>query len=187
MKQQTSIGTNTAKILHWDRLSPECDDKAIAHHIDSKTVIYDLELPRRPKAPTSQKSQPSASYVPVLLSPWEKPSPSDSLLLCFGALALSQATGTLPDSGILIYGDGPRHRNVNIGNHLTRTRQTIEAISSLRRGREPPPLILNRHCAVCDFQPRCRNLAIQRDEFESAQCNDYLRSGQSTLRREWSR
>ena len=165
LKRQTSIGASTANILHWDRLSPEREHKAISYHIDSDTVIYDLELPPpRPKAPTSQKSQPSASYVPVLLSPWEKPSPFDSLLLCFGALALSQATGTLPDSGILIYGDGPRHRNVKIGDHLTRTRQTIEAIRLFRRGREPPPLILNRHCAVCDFQPRCRNLAIERDE-----------------------
>ena len=65
---------------------------------------------------------------------------------------------------ILIYGDGPRRRNVKVGNHLTQTRQTIEAIRTLRRGREPPPLVLNRHCAICDFQQRCRNLAIERDE-----------------------
>jgi predicted RecB family nuclease len=83
---------------------------------------------------------------------------------CFGALALSHATGILPDSGILIYGERPRRRNVKVGDYLTRTRQTIEAIRTLRRGREPPPLILNRHCAICDFQQRCRNFAIERDE-----------------------
>ena len=47
-------------------------------------------------------------------------------------------------------------------------------------GREPPPLVLNRHCAVCDFQPRCRGLAIERDDLsllsamtgkERAKCN----------------
>lgn len=163
--QHTSIGASAEELLHWDQLPREQDNKAISHHIDCDTVTYDLELPpHRPKALTSQKSSTSASYVPVLLSPWEKLSPSDSLLVCFGALALSQATGILPDAGLLIYGAGPRRRNVKIGDHLTQTRQTIEAIRTLRRGREPPPLILNRHCAICDFQQRCRDLAIERDE-----------------------
>ena len=41
---------------------------------------------------------------------------------------------------------------------------SIEAISASRSSREPPPLVLNRHCAVCDFQPRCRALAIEHDD-----------------------
>jgi predicted RecB family nuclease len=102
------------------------------------------------------------------------------LLLCFGALALSQATGILADTGTLIYGDGHRHRTVRIGDHVARTRQTIDAIGATCRSREPPPLILNRHCAVCDFQSKCRGLAIERDDLslltamtgkERAKCN----------------
>ena len=186
LKRQTSVGASTENVLHWDQLSPEREHKAISYHIDCDTVIYDLELrPPRPKASTSQKSRPSASYVPVLLSPWEKPSPSDCLLVCFGALALSQATGTLPESGILIYGDGPRRRNVKVGDHLSRTRQTIEAIRLFRRGRETPPLILNRHCAICDFQPRCRNLAIELDELSLLSA--MTSQGADKIRREGSR
>lgn len=165
VKQPPSIVAKAAIVLHWDQLSPGRDDKDNSHLIDCDTVVYDLESSqRRPKVLTSQKSPTSASYVPVLLSPWEKPSPSDSLLVCFGALALSQAIGILPGSGIVIYGDGARHRTVKVGNHLSRVRQTIEEIRTLRHGGEPPPLVLNRHCAICDFQQRCRSLAIERDE-----------------------
>jgi hypothetical protein len=52
-----------------------------------------------------------------------------------------------------------------------------------------PPLILNRHCAVCDFQSRCRGIAIERDDLslltgmsvkERAKCNA---NGISTIAR----
>ena len=98
-----------------------------------------------------------------MFSPWDKPDVSDSLLVCFGALALSQVTGILPDAGTVIYGEGHRRKTVKIGDHAVRTRQTIDAIVATCNSREPPPLVLNRHCAVCDFQPRCRGLAIERD------------------------
>ncbi len=81
-----------------------------------------------------------------MLSPWDKLDASDSLMVCFGALALSQATGTLADTGALIYGEGQRQKIVKIGDHVVRTRQIIEAIEATYR--EAPPLVLNRHCAV---------------------------------------
>ncbi len=83
--------------------------------------------------------------------------------MCFGALALSQVTGILADTGTVIYGEGHRRKTVKIGDHAARTRQTIDAIVATCNSREPPPLVLNRHCAVCDFQQRCRGLAIERD------------------------
>ena len=98
-----------------------------------------------------------------MFSPWDKPDVSDSLLVCFGALALSQVTGILADTGTVIYGEGHRRKTVKIGDHTVRTRQIIDAIVATCNSREPPPLVLNRHCAVCDFQQRCRGLAIERD------------------------
>ena len=100
--------------------------------------------------------------------------------MCFGALALSQATGILADTGTVIYGEGHHRKTVKIGDHALRTRQTIDAIRVICHSPEPPPLVLNRHCAVCDFQPRCRDLAIGRDDLslltamtgkERAKCN----------------
>jgi predicted RecB family nuclease len=77
---------------------------------------------------------------------------------------LFQATRILAETGTLIYGDGYRHKTVRIGDFVARTRQIIDSIRAIDRTQEPPPLVLNRHCAVCDFQPRCRGVAIDRDD-----------------------
>src|SRR5262249_33915420 len=66
--------------------------------------------------------------------------------------------------GILIYGNGYRRRTVRVGNYVARTRKIIDAIGANLRDREPPPPVLNRHCVVCDFQVRCRDLAIEHDD-----------------------
>jgi hypothetical protein len=134
----------------------------MTHHVDCETAVYDFALPQhRPGGHQLRESSPSGTFVPVLFLPWDKPDLSDSLLVCFVALALSQATGILADTGTPVSGHSYRRRTVKIADHIARTRQTIDAIGATCRSREPPPLILNKHCAVCDFQPRCRGLAIE--------------------------
>jgi predicted RecB family nuclease len=163
-KRQRCAGAEVAEPLDFrqERRSP--DSEAIAPHVDCETAVYDFALPpHRPGGRQSEKSSRS-DFLPVLFLPWDKPDISDKLLLCFGALALSQGAGIMPDTGTLIYGDGHRHRTVKIGDHLVRTRQIIDTIGAKCCGRNSPPLVLNRHCAVCDFHSRCRGLAIERDD-----------------------
>src|SRR5216684_2038679 len=74
-----------------------------------------------------------------------------------------------------------RHRKtVKIKDHVLRAYQTIDAIGATCSSQEPLPPVLNKHCAVCDFQPRCRGLAVERDDLsllnamtskERAKCN----------------
>jgi predicted RecB family nuclease len=180
-KQQLHTGAKATELLQFGQLWCSLDYGTVTHYVDCDTVVYDFALPQdRNAGPRPQKSSAFENFVPVPFLPWDKPDPSDSLLVCFGALALSQATGILADTGTLIYGDGYRHRAVRIRDHVVRTRQTIDAIRDTRSSREPPPLVLNRHCAVCDFQPRCRALAIEHDDLslltamtgkERAKCN----------------
>jgi len=64
--------------------------------------------------------------IPALLSPscihpGTNRNHPDSLLLCFGALAVSQAIGVLPETGRLIYGEGHRHKTVKIRDHTVRS------------------------------------------------------------------
>ena len=175
------IGAEVAELLDFKELWRSLDHDAITHHVDCDTAVYDFAPPpHRPGARQPQELSPSGTFVPILFLPWDKPDLSDSLLVCFGALALSQATGVLADTGTLIYGEGYRRKTVRIGDHVVRTRQTIDAIAATCHSRKPPPLVLNRHCAVCDFQPRCRGLAIERDDLsllsamtgkERAKCN----------------
>ncbi len=121
-------------------------------------------LPSREPEGRPYQELRSGTLVPVSLSPWNKPDSSDNLLVCFGALALSQVTGNLAEVGTLIYGEEHRRKTVKIGDQIAQTQQAIGAIEATCYGREPPPLVLNRHCAVCDFQARCRHLAIERDD-----------------------
>src|SRR5215469_8300866 len=161
-KRQLQAGTKKVELLAFGQLWCSLDDGTATQYVDCDTVVYDLAVPQDRNAP--QKSSAFGDFVPVLFSPWDKPDPSDSLLVCFGALALSQATGILADTGTVIYGEGYRRKTLKIENHVARTREIIEAIGATCRGREPPPLVLNRHCAVCDFQPRCHGLAVERDD-----------------------
>ncbi|MGC1891971.1 MAG: IS66 family transposase [Stellaceae bacterium] len=164
-KRRLHVGAEEAEPLEFGQLWRSPDYATITHDVDCETAVYDFALPpHRPGSRQPQKSKPSRTFVPVLLLPRDKLDVSDSLMVCFGALALSQATGILADTGTLIYGEGHRRKTLKIGKHVAQTRQIIEAIAATCRGREPPPLVLNRHCAVCDFQPRCRGLAVERDD-----------------------
>ena len=109
--QRVSIETGAPGLLHWEQLMSHSSQKEFSHLVDCDTAVYDLKLsPRSHKASRADRLAPSAPLMPVVLSPWEKPDPSYSLLVSFAALALSQATGILPDKGTLIYGDRPRYR-----------------------------------------------------------------------------
>jgi predicted RecB family nuclease len=159
------IGAEVAEPLEFRELLNPREYEALAHPVDCKTAIYNLVLPSdEPGICGSRESTASGSFVSVLFSPWDKPDLSDSLLVCFGALALSQVTGIVADTGIVVYGAEHRRKTVKIGDYAARTRKAIDAIALTCNSREAPPLVLNKHCAVCDFQQRCRGLAIERDD-----------------------
>jgi hypothetical protein len=130
-KRRLCVGTAAAELLDFAQIWSSLD-KASTHHIDCETPVYDLApQSHRPGGGPPQDSSPSGTLDPVLFSPWDKPELSDNLLLCFGALALSQATGILAVSGRLIYGEGHRSRTVRIGDHVARTRQIIDAMETV--------------------------------------------------------
>ena len=107
------VGAEVAEPLDFGELLSSRDHEAIAHPVDCETAIYNFVLPsHKPGGRQSRKSTSSSTFVPVLFSPWDKPDVSDSLLVCFGALALSQVTGILADTGTVIYGEGlpPKNR-----------------------------------------------------------------------------
>ena len=158
------VRTDVAEPLDFEDLWSSSDHEAIARPVDCETTAYNVASPsHEPVGCQSRESTRSRTFVPVLFSPWDKPDVSNSLLVCFGALALEQVTGILAATGTVIYGEGHRRKTVKIADHIVRTRRTIDAIVATCDSQEPPPLALNRHCAVCDFHPRCRGLAIQRD------------------------
>ena len=134
--------------------------------VDCQTASFACDRPASARiGRQAQRSEGQCDVVPILYSAWDKSDQSDDLLVCLGALAIGQATGGgIPPSGKVIYGENHRGKTVRIADHLAKTRQIIDAIASICQAREPPPLILNKHCPACDFQLRCRALAIERDD-----------------------
>jgi predicted RecB family nuclease len=162
--QTLRVGGEVIEPLDFRELCAGRCRKAVAQPIDCETVIYNFVLPSCEPEGHPSREPGSGTFVPLSFTPWDKPDASDNLLVCFGALALSQVTGKLPDVGKLIYGEEHRRKTVKIGDHIAQTQQVINAIDATCYGPEPPTLVLNRHCAVCDFQARCRRLAIERDD-----------------------
>ena len=141
------------------------DDGTATRWFDCDTAVCDLALSQRGSVERrARKSAPGGRVVPVIFSPWEKPELSDSLLVCFGARSLSQATRTQMETGMLVYGDNLRRRTVRISDHAARLNRILREIGSLLPGGQDPPLVLNAHCSVCDFWYRCRGVAIKRDD-----------------------
>jgi hypothetical protein len=175
------VGTEVDEPLDFGEVWRIPNHATTTHDVDCETAGYHFGLPRhRPGSRQPQRLKPSGTFVPVLFLPWDKLDVSNRLIVCFGAFAMSQVTGILADTGTIIYGQRHRRKAVKIGNHAAQTRKIIEAIGATCCGREPPPLVLNRHCAVCDFQPRCRSLAVEVDDLslldamtrkEQAKCN----------------
>jgi predicted RecB family nuclease len=43
-------------------------------------------------------------------------------------------------------------------------RKRLERIATLLSNPEPPDLVLNPHCPECEFQARCRQKAVEKDD-----------------------
>jgi predicted RecB family nuclease len=133
--------------------------------IDCDTAVLDFALSHQGATERrARKLIVTSPIVPVVFTPWEKPTLSDNLLLCFGALALSQSIGIHSEIGTLFFGDNLRRKTVRVADHAEEFNQIISAIGTILPGGQEPQCILNEHCVVCDFQLKCRTIAIERDD-----------------------
>ncbi|RJT27730.1 TM0106 family RecB-like putative nuclease [Mesorhizobium waimense] len=134
--------------------------------VDCETAACTRDLPVTARVGSqTERSDPGHDYVPIVFSAWNKRDRSDDLLVCFGAMAIQQASGgEIPSYGRIIRGEDYSGRTVRIAEHLSKTQQIIEVIASVCLAKEPPPLVLNNHCAICDFRARCRALAVERED-----------------------
>jgi predicted RecB family nuclease len=155
------VGSNSVS-LDFLPLASDLARQTTPLFVDCETASYVFD--RSASATVAREAKRNSRFVPILYSAWEKSDQPDDLLVCLGALAIGQAArGGIPPSGKVVYGEGHRGKTVRIADHVAKTLQIIEEIVSLCRASEPPPLLLNKHCLVCDFQLRCRALAVERE------------------------
>lgn len=152
-----------AELSELAALGLPADSKTATSWFDCETAVCNIVSPQR-AATDLRARNPVGLTVPVLFLPWEKPELSESLLVSFGALSLLQTTGMLAETGTIIYGNRLRRKRIRVSDYADQLERVLRNIESLAPNGGEPPLVLNTHCAACDFQPKCRRLAVERDD-----------------------
>jgi predicted RecB family nuclease len=102
--------------------------------------------------------------VPVRFVANNKLSRTDKLLLAFDAHVLAIFLNRPIAASRIVHGDAFKAHNVKTSEMEREVKKTLGKITTLLSGSSPPKLALNRHCAECAYQERCRKLAAEKDD-----------------------
>jgi predicted RecB family nuclease len=111
----------------------------------------------------------SLQLVPVRFVFTSKLNKDDKLLLAFDAAVLSELLNPEVSSGTIIHGTHHVVLEIDRSHLVAEVRKRIAEMESLLSNPEPPALVLNRHCAECEFQARCRQQATANDDLSLLQ------------------
>ena len=120
-----------------------------------------LHAVERVAAPGKTNHSP---YVPIRCVPREKITTQDKLLLAFDALVIWTVTGQAPRFGKIIHGREQATAKVDVAGLMDMAKTVVGKIAAQHARHTPPPLMLNQHCAACEFKARCRQVAVEKDD-----------------------
>ena len=95
---------------------------------------------------------PGGAYTPILFIPHQRVAADDRLRLAFGASVLARVQGVQPETGRIVHGPQFRPSRVSLPTLSGPVRDAVDQIRAIRESATPPPLMLNRHCAECEFR-----------------------------------
>src|SRR5207302_1889531 len=106
----------------------------------------------------------TAQFVPIRFVFRNKLNRDNKLLPAFDARVLSEVLSRQVGLGKIVYGENYATRKVKTSALAGDVRKLTDKIGTLLASPSPPDLVLNRHCAECEFQNRCRQKAIEKDD-----------------------
>ncbi len=115
------------------------------------------------RAPSESRGKP-AQFTPMRFIFTNKLSKDDKLLLAYDAFVLSEMLRRDISHGKIIHGDNCTTVKVRTSPLAGTVRKLTAKIATLLVSDSPPDLILIRHCAECEYQLRCRQKAIEKDD-----------------------
>ena len=139
------------KVAKWRLAS----DLAVQAQMDCCTLESELHALER--VPAGGWNKP-AQFIPIRFVFTNKLDEDDKLALAFDAFALSRSLGFEIGLGKIIHGDDHVALKVKTSALTNEVQKCLESIAILLSNPAPPDLVLNRHCAECEFRPRCRKL-----------------------------
>jgi predicted RecB family nuclease len=106
----------------------------------------------------------AGQFVPIRFVFRNKLHRDDRLLLAFDALVISKVFSREMNLGRIVYGDDDITLKVKVSALKDEVEKLTDRIGALISSPAPPDLILNRHCVECEFQTRCRQKALDKDD-----------------------
>jgi predicted RecB family nuclease len=106
----------------------------------------------------------TARFIPISFMFANKLGKDEKLLLAFDALLLSEILGREITLGKIVHGDSHAPLTVKTTTLVGEVQKRLDKIVALLSNPTPPDLVLNRHCVECEFQARCRQKAIEKDD-----------------------
>lgn len=149
----TAPHTENPKLAEWDYAF---DFVARAQNLESHIHIVE-------RTPPEESGKPF-QFIPIRFIYTNKINKDDKLSLAFDALVLSEVTGREVGLGRIIHGNDHATLKVKTSALASEVRKLISKITTLISDDSPPDLILNRHCAECEFKARCRQKASEADD-----------------------
>lgn len=115
------------------------------------------------RVPSKGRGKPT-QFIPIRSVFTNKLGKNEKLLLAFDAFMLSETLGYEISHGKIIHGDDHATLKVKTSALADKVWKCIDNIATLLSSPSLPNLVLNRHCAECEFQIRCRQKAIEKDD-----------------------
>jgi predicted RecB family nuclease len=115
------------------------------------------------RVPSAGRGKPS-QFIPIRFAWPNKLGRHEKLMLALDALALAETFGHDVPVGKIVHGDDHATLKVKLPALVNEARKLVEKTAALLSNASPPDLVLNRHCAECEFQVRCREKAIEKDD-----------------------
>jgi predicted RecB family nuclease len=106
----------------------------------------------------------ASEFIPIRLVHLNKPSRANKMAAVFDAMILSKVAEQPVGIAKIIYGDAWTTMKIRVAAQLHELKKIIGKLKVLLAAASPPDLVLNLHCAECEFRDRCRNKAIEKDD-----------------------
>jgi len=151
-----------AQTSSWPPAIP--DAKGIDQSLLTSTATSVESLLHAVERIPSEGRGKAAQFIPIRFIFRHKLTKDDRLLLAFDAFVLSEMLGRDVSLGKIIHGDDHATLKVKSSALADEVRKRLDKIAALLASPTPPDLVLNRHCAECEFHTRCRQKALETDD-----------------------
>ncbi len=135
----------------------------LAIHITARAQNLESTIHAVERVPSEGVGKPM-QFIPIRFIFANRIGRDDRRLIAFDALVLSEMLRQEARLGKIIHGNDCATLEVKTGALASEVRKLTARIADLLSSNSPPDLVLNRHCAECEFQSQCRQKAIETDD-----------------------